>query len=158
MFYGILDSVDNKFILIDEDEQRLRNTLPFKPELVGHEIKQYRHSDVEQAYDGGWYIKGYAPEIPPDVAMEQAKSARADAVSKITVEVDALVFDGDEVAQGRMARTITAAQANGYPEGSIVSWVLADNTVATVTIAQLSKALLLAQQAQTDLWIKPYEK
>ena len=58
-------------------------------------------------------------------------------MAAITVEVDGMTFDGDETAQSRVARAITAADASGWirPE-----WVLADNTVATVTKAQLQQA------------------
>lgn len=92
-------------------------------------------------------------------ALAQAKAERANAVRKITVEVDGLIFDGDEDSQTRMARTITAYQALGLPEDSTISWAMADtnaNKVEQVTIAQLSKALYLAGCKQSELWCKPY--
>lgn len=92
-------------------------------------------------------------------ALAQAKQERAEEVSKITVEVDGLIFDGDEDSQTRMARTITASQALGLPEDSTISWAMADtnaNKVEQVTIAQLSKALYLAGCKQSELWCKPY--
>lgn len=90
--------------------------------------------------------------------LSQAKAERADAVSKITVEVDGMVFDGDEEAQTRMGRTVAAAVAQGADlDTTYRTWVLADNTVAQVTVAQLAEALTLAGDAQTALWTKPYE-
>lgn len=89
--------------------------------------------------------------------MRKAKSLRAEAVSKITVEVDGLVFDGDETSQDRMTRAITMFTSSGLPADTTTAWVLADNTVAQVTIDQLTQALLLAGQKQTELWVKPYE-
>lgn len=92
-------------------------------------------------------------------ALAQAKQERAEEVSKITVEVEGLIFDGDEDSQTRMARTITASQALGLPEDSTISWAMADtnaNKVEQVTIAQLSKALYLAGCKQSELWCKPY--
>ena len=86
-----------------------------------------------------------------------AKQARAEAVSKITVTVDGLVFDGDETAQDRMARAITMFNSNNLPADYKTDWVLADNTVAKVTVTQLSQALLLAGKAQTALWTVPYQ-
>ena len=119
--------------------------------------------EVEQGYDGQWYLQGYAPEKPIEEvqaeALAQAKQERAEAVKTITVEVEGLIFDGDEDSQTRMARTITASQALGLPEDSTISWAMADtnaNKVEQVTIAQLSKALYLAGCKQSELWCKPY--
>lgn len=89
--------------------------------------------------------------------LAQAKAERANAVSKITVTVDDMVFDGDEISQERMSRTITAAVATGEDMSAITTWVLADNTVAQVSIKQLAKALRLAGEKQTELWTVPYQ-
>lgn len=101
------------------------------------------------------------PEKPQDVidaeTLAQAKRERADAVSKITVEVDGLIFDGDETSQDRMSRTITAATTLGLPADTTIEWTLADTTSAQVTVMQLAQALLQAGQAQTAVWRTPYE-
>ena len=90
-------------------------------------------------------------------ALAQAKAERAEAVAAITVEVDDMTFDGDEKAQERMARTVTAATATGASMDDTTTWVLHDNTVATPTIRQLATALRMAGEAQTALWTVPYE-
>lgn len=101
------------------------------------------------------------PEKPAEVvaeeAMQTSKAERADAVAAITVEVDGMVFDGDETAQERMSRTVTAATATGASMDDVTTWVLHDNTVAQVSIRQLATALRLAGEAQTALWVVPYE-
>lgn len=117
--------------------------------------------EVEQGYDGNWYLQGYAPEKPQEQveaeALAQAKAERAEAVSKITVEVDGMAFDGDEESQTRMGRTIAVAIALGVDLTTYKQvWVLADNTVAEVTVSQLAQALKLAGEAQTALWTVPY--
>lgn len=134
-------------------------------------------TDWVNSVDGNYYLKDYerdengnmqlivcqmpqptSEEIEAQ-ALAHAKYERAEAVSKITVEVDGLIFDGDEDSQTRMARTITASQALGLPEDSTISWAMADtnaNKVEQVTIAQLSKALYLAGCKQSELWCKPY--
>lgn len=86
-----------------------------------------------------------------------AKAERAAAVAALTVEVDGMVFDGDEKAQERMSRTITAATATGASMDDTTTWVLHDNTVAHVSIRQLAMALRLAGEEQTRLWTVPYE-
>lgn len=103
------------------------------------------------------------PEPTPEElearALAEAKAERADAVSKITVEVDGMVFDGDEEAQTRMGRTVAAAVALGVDLDTYKqTWVLADNTVAEPTIKQLVRALKLAGEAQTALWTVPYQE
>lgn len=91
--------------------------------------------------------------------LNQAKEERAEAVSKIIVEVDGMKFDGDETAQTRMGRTISAAIALGVDLNTEKRiWVLADNTVAEPTVAQLAQALKLASDKQTELWTVPYEE
>ena len=110
---------------------------------------------------GDWYevvaIPSPTPEEQQQALMEQKKALRAEAVSKITVTVDGMEFDGDETAQDRMARAITMFNANNLPADTVTPWVLADNTIAKVTVTQLSKALLLAGKEQTALWTVPYQ-
>lgn len=104
----------------------------------------------------GITVSEYVPT--EEELLEQAKSERAEAVSKIIVEVDGMKFDGDETAQTRMGRTISAALALGVDINTEKRiWVLADNTVAEPTIAQLAEALRLAGDEQTRLWTVPYQ-
>ena len=111
--------------------------------------------EVEQGYDGQWYLKGYAPvktqEMIESEALTQAKIERAEAVSKIAVEVDGMIFDGDETSQQRVARSFIALE-----DGETMPWVLYDNTVVEVTKDQLKKVLRLAGQKQSELWTVPY--
>ena len=104
---------------------------------------------------GNVYVIVGVPEPTAEELAEQAlavaKAERAEAVSQITVEVDGFVFDGDEVSQERMARSIVALD-----EGETIIWVLHDNSIAQVSKEQLKVALRLAGQKQTELWTKPY--
>ena len=111
----------------------------------------------------GKYVRTYVVNEKDSSVIEleklnKAKKERADAISKITVDIDGMVFDGDEISQERMSRTITAATATGENETSTTTWVLHDNTVATPTIAQLARALRAAGEEQTRLWTIPYEE
>ena len=142
-------------IVIDEKNMRCEvgtgtNTAFY--ESIGMELM-----DVEQGYDGQWYVAGYAPVKPQKLieaeALAQAKAERAAAVAAITVEVDGMVFDGDEKAQERMSRAVVLADSMD----ETTEWVLHDNTVAIVTADQLRRACKLAGKAQTELWTVPYE-
>ena len=103
------------------------------------------------------YTEEPDPEPTEEELLDQAKAERAEVVSKIKVVVDGMEFDGDEVAQTRMGRTIAAAVALGVDINTYTqTWVLADNTVAQPTIKQLAEALKLAGEAQTNAWTVPY--
>lgn len=97
------------------------------------------------------------PEKPQEVVAQEelqaAKAERAAAVAAITVEVDGMVFDGDEAAQERMARAVLMADSLDEE----TEWVLADSTVAVVTAAQLRRACRAAGKTQTELWVVPYQ-
>lgn len=100
------------------------------------------------------------PEKPLEVIEKEnedkAKLERAQEVKSIIVEVDGLMFDGDEISQDRMSRTITAAKTLNLPEETTIEWTLADNSAAQVTVQQLAQALYLAGQKQTSIWRTPY--
>lgn len=87
--------------------------------------------------------------------LARAKAERAEAVSRITVEVDGMTFDGDEAAQSRMTRAIQAAEVSGLTQAK---WVLANNEVVVVNLDQIKKALAQSVIAMGDLWAVPYEK
>ena len=93
------------------------------------------------------------PEPTQEELLEQAKAERAAAVAALTVEVDGMVFDGDEKAQERMARAVLMAES---PEET-TEWVLADSSVAVVTAEQLRRACRAAGKAQGALWVVPYK-
>jgi hypothetical protein len=82
---------------------------------------------------------------------EEFKARRTAAVASILVDVDGLQFDGDETSQGRMARAIIALNAAGV-ESTV--WVLANNEPVSVSVEQLSRALVLAGLEQSRLWVE----
>lgn len=83
-------------------------------------------------------------------AREDFKRDRAAAVESIVVEVDGLLFDGDEVAQTRMTRAALVMH-----DGETTTWVQANNIPTEVTKAQLIEAVRLAGAEQTRLWVQP---
>lgn len=99
----------------------------------------------------GFYIATESGDWMEDLQAEhdQFRRQRAKAVANIKVEVDGLLFDGDEISQSRMARAVTISTS----DTNTILWVLADNTPAQVTAAQLRKALRLAGEEQARLWI-----
>lgn len=117
-------------------------------------------TELDPAEDGTrrFQIVAVPEPTPEEIAakeLAEAKRLRAAKVAAIQVVVDGMTFDGDETAQSRMARAITAAETAGM--GSTV-WVLSDNTVATVTKAQLEQALAKSMLAMAEVWTEPYEE
>ena len=112
----------------------------------------------------GHYVQTWVqtPRPPEEVAAEelaQAKTERAEAVSRIIVTVDGMQFDGDETSQTRMSRAVVLAAVFGKDlDATTTKWILADNTVAYPTIRQLAQALMLAGEEQTAVWDKPYQE
>jgi biopolymer transport protein ExbD len=87
-------------------------------------------------------------EINAKAARETFKTDRQTLVDSIVVEVDGKLFDGDETAQTRMARAISAME-----DDETTLWVLADNTVHYPTKVELKEALRLAGAEQTRVWV-----
>ncbi|NWA03712.1 hypothetical protein [Pseudomonas gingeri] len=86
----------------------------------------------------------------PEIAREDFKETRRLAVAAIVVEVDGLLFDGNEISQSRMARAILSMD-----EEEETSWLLHDNTVASINRATLKAALRSAGIRQSELWFQP---
>ena len=82
-------------------------------------------------------------------ARELWKQERTKRVSEIKVTTAAGEFDGDETSQTRMSRAISVMS-----DTDTTTWILADNTPATVTKAELKEALKLAGEEQTFIWIQ----
>lgn len=99
-------------------------------------------------------IKRYPTPTPEEQAAEalkQAKETRTQTINATTVEVSGHVYDANETAQARLSRVVQI-----LPENESVDWVLSDNTVARITVAELKEVLRLAVRNQVSLWTLPY--
>lgn len=137
MKYGIVEN--HKFVLIDDDLQRLKNTLPFMPQYSADQIEHYEDSEVEQAYDGCWYEKGHAPQKP----LDEAKAAKLEELnvafttaSEIAHCMSSLGFEinADETANRNISSLIIAMEATAQ---ETVQFCAYDNRFHEVTLAQL---------------------
>ena len=101
--------------------------------------------------DGGWGFESPTPSQIDAVKAWVNKQNKADEISKITVSVDDLVFDGDEASQTLMER-----HAKAVVDGNldVIPWKMADNTLADVTAEQLNQAVLLAAAKQREIVVK----
>ena len=105
--------------------------------------------------DGEWLLFDTIPDfklINPEKWLADQKALRKQEVANITVTTAAgNTFDGNEDAQNRMSRSVTAML-----DTEVIPWVLADNTVATVSRDELREALKLAGEAMAAIWVRPY--
>lgn len=75
------------------------------------------------------------------------KYNREEAIRVLKVEVEGLSYDANEPSRSRVADNIVALEPL-----ETTSWVLADNTVATLSRETLVKVLRAIRTAQGSLW------
>ena len=75
------------------------------------------------------------------ILATRLKTSKELALASITVTVNGKVFDGHESARNNMMSALMAAEVMGETS---TNWKLADNTIATVTVAEVKEALALA--------------
>lgn len=137
MKHGIVEN--HKFVLIDDDLQRLKNTLPFMPQHSAEQLESYQDSEIEQGHDGSYYLAGFAPQKPLEEAKAEklaelnnafeTNSDNAHCLSSLGFEIDA-----DETANRNVTSLIVALEATGE---ETVPFCAYDNTFHNVTLAQL---------------------
>lgn len=98
----------------------------------------YILGEVEQAYNGRWYLLGYAPERPLE-ELKEAKRAEInqarDASEQGGFEYMGKVFDSDQVSAQRISM---AAQAMALaPDGTTITWTCQDNSTIDLTAQEL---------------------
>lgn len=120
-------------------------------EFIEHDSASQRLEPVKPYIKDGIAYGVKVVDLDADSIRFASKFTRLKSVESIKVTTTSgKVFDGNESSQTRMARAILAAQATGTDSKS---WVLADNTVAEVSIAELTEALNLAVQEQDRVWV-----
>lgn len=91
------------------------------------------------------------PEFYTDEAIFEIakKEARSYELSKLIIEVDGYVLDGDETSQERLNRTYAMLL-----DGESIAWKDANNVFVTLPKVSLKNAIIMAGTKQTELWVK----
>lgn len=160
MRYGIIEN--GQFVLISDDIRRLEDTLPFMPQYSVDQIAEYQDSQIEQGYDGNWYLAGHALKKP----LEEAKAAKlaeinaaCDAILNAAVQTypnsEVLTFDQQTAEAKAYLASGNAADApllsalatgRGIEFGDLVNRVMAKHNAFSV----LSGAVIGQRQALED--------
>lgn len=74
MKYVIIEN--NECIFIDDNLNRLKDTLEFLPQYSEKDIISIDETKLEMAYNGKCYIKGFAPKQPVEEKQEQVREVR----------------------------------------------------------------------------------
>lgn len=95
-------------------------------------------------------------EDKKDLEAQQQRAqfkAERDSLVKSIVVVSSLgrAFNGDELSTTRMFKHIKVLEAK-EPEAT-VEWILADNSIAQVGLAELLEVLDLSITKQSELWV-----
>ena len=123
--FGIVK--ENKFVLIDEDKERLLNTLEFMPQYSVEDIKEYE--EVSLGADGCYYLKGFAPLEDLREAKRQEINTARDNAEQGGFEYLGKVFDSDSVSCQRIAlASQTAMMCKTAGQEFTVVWTCQDNT------------------------------
>lgn len=143
-----------------EIDQIFEGTYPPEAAMWCNKSQKAYIEEIEKTPEGirRFQIKAIPEPTEEEIKAQELaklKATRATEVSNLTVSVDGMSFDADESAQQRITRVITIAET---AELESIDWVLADDTVANVTIDQLKQVLKQAVLAQAELWTTPYQQ
>ena len=102
---------------------------------IGMELRE-----VEQAYNGNWYLKGYAPKQPLEELKSQQKeeiNQARDSAEQGGFEYKGKMFDSDQVSCQRIS-IAAQAMANASDDATI-TWTCQDNTTVDLNKTQLAE-------------------
>ena len=109
--------------------------------------------EVEQAYNGEWYIKGYAPTQSLDelkvYKINELKTTR-DTEEVKPIEYNGNLFDFDDKARDRINSAIIALSITGQS----IEWTTADNTNVLVTADDLRGVVANVAVRSNELHVK----
>jgi hypothetical protein len=115
-------------------------------DLHKHLLNEQSNGKEIKGDDSGFPIVVERAKTEEDIVRER-KDARNLEVSKITVTVGSNELDADEKSQERMARRITS-----LADGATSRWKRADNIWVDIKKEDLTEALVLATNEQTNIW------
>lgn len=110
---------------------------------TGTNVKYYQsigmtEQEVEQAYNGSWYLSGFAPQKPLEEIKAEKRAeinTARDAAEQGGFEYLGKSFDSDQVSAQRISMATQAMALS--PEGTTITWTCQDNTTIDLTAQDL---------------------
>ena len=97
--------------------------------------------EVEQAYDGAWYLKGYAPQktlAELKIQKREEINQARDAAEQGGFEYMGKVFDSDPISCQRISCAAQAMQLSALAEDTpTITWTCQDNSTIDLTPTDL---------------------
>lgn len=107
--------------------------------------------EVEQGFDGAWYLSGYAPQKPLEELKQEKRAeinAARDNAEQGGFEYMGKIFDSDQVSCIRIS---SANQAMQYADDSaIITWTCQDNSTIDLNKLQLSELIVALAQHSNE--------
>lgn len=153
LYYGVKRM--KKYAQIIDNETKLCNV------GVGTNTNFYKSIgmellDVEQAYDGQWYLQGYAPSQP----LDELKEKKLDELTAAGHQFDNQLVNEDMIIKSSLGFSINAdLRSQNNLRGLIamgvepVNFVIADNSVKSLSIAELNTLLNECAQNGQHLYL-----
>ena len=116
--------------------------------------------NVEQAYNGQWYVAGYAPTQ----SLDELKSEKLSELTSITSKFDNQLVNTDMIIKSSLGFTINAdLRSQNNLRGLIaigiepVNFVIADNSAQSLSIEQLNVLLNECAQNSQHLYLLKWQ-
>ncbi len=96
--------------------------------------------EVEQAYNGKWYLKGYAPQKSLEalkIEKREEINAARDAAEQGGFEYLGKIFDSDPISCQRMSCAAQAMSLLPASEDNKITWTCQDNTTIDLNAQEL---------------------
>ena len=142
-------------IIIDEDTKVCEVGLGDNTEF--YQSIGMTEMEVEQAYDGGWYVLGYAPQKPLEL-YKQEKHAELQALKNAKLSEFSYqdkIYQIDESSKTNINGKISAILLSQNTEKPIqsVAWIAKDNSITQFSTAEfLAFSQAIASYIETILF------
>ena len=117
----------------------------------------FEEMEVEQAYDGGWYVLGYAPQKPLELykqeKLNELKTLKDEKLSEFSYNDK--IYQIDESSKTNINGKISAILLSQNTEAPIksVNWIAKDNSITQFSTAEfLAFSQAIASYIETILF------